>query len=64
MVQAQQNLAQSVISYIQNLAAYNKALLTLSRNTGLDYQPDPELVRLVGEPLNLLRLPSVLERFR
>ncbi len=64
VVQAQQNLAQSVISYIQNLAAYNKSLLTLSRNTGLDYQPDPELVREVGEPLNLLRLPSVLERFR
>lgn len=64
VVQAQQNLAQSVISYIQNLAAYNKALLTLSRNTGLDYQADPELVRQVGEPLNLLRLPSVLERFR
>ena len=64
VVQAQQNLAQSVINYIENLANYNKSLLTLSRNSGLDYQPDPELLRQVGEPLNLLRLPSVLERFR
>ena len=64
VVQAQQNLAQSVINYIENLANYNKSLLTLSRNSGLDYRPDPELQRQVGEPLNLLRLPSVLERFR
>ena len=64
VVQAQQNLAQSVISYIENLANYNKALLTLSRNSGLDYQGDPDLLRQVGEPLSLLRLPSVLELFR
>ena len=64
VVQAQQNLAQSVIGYIENLANYNKALLTLSRNTGLDYQPDSDLLLQVGEPLNLLRLPSLLQRFR
>jgi outer membrane protein TolC len=64
VVQAQQNLAQSVISYIDNLSTYNKTLLTLSRNTGLDYAPDPELLKQVGEPLNLLRLPSVIQSLR
>lgn len=64
VVQAQQDLTNAVISYIDILQAYNTALVELSRSSGLIYRSDPELSRAVGDPLARLSLPSSLRRIR
>ena len=51
LVQAQTTLAQAVLSYINQLQDYNKALLELARNTGLTINQDPELIDRIGDPL-------------
>ena len=51
LVQAQTTLAQAVLSYINQLQVYNKALLELARNTGLTINQDPELIDRIGDPL-------------
>lgn len=51
VVQAQQDLTQSVTLYVQQLASYNTALVSLARASGLTYSPDQELIKLVGDPL-------------
>ncbi len=58
LVQAQTNLAQAVLSYVNNLQEYNKSLLELSRNTGLTINHDQTFVNTVGDPLSLLSLLS------
>jgi outer membrane protein TolC len=60
VVQAQQDLTQSVSDYIDQLASYNVALLSLARASGLSYQQDDQLIREVGNPLDRLRLPNLL----
>ncbi len=64
VVQAQQDLSQAVGNYIQNLADYNDTLVQLSRSSGLQYQPDPEMIREVGDPLASLRLPAQFGQMR
>jgi outer membrane protein TolC len=56
VVQAQQDLTQSVGDYIGQLANYNVALVSLSRSSGLSYQNDADFVRQLGNPLGRLRL--------
>ena len=51
LVQAQTTLAQAVLSYINQLQDYNKALLELARNTGLTINQDPQLIDRIGDPL-------------
>lgn len=58
LVQAQTNLAQAVLSYVNHLQEYNKSLLELSRNTGLVIDQDKTFVKTVGDPLSLLSLLS------
>jgi outer membrane protein TolC len=60
VVQAQQDLTQAVSDYIDQLADYNVALVTLSRASGLSYVPDEQLIQEVGNPLDQLQLPSLL----
>jgi outer membrane protein TolC len=60
VVQAQQDLTQAVSDYINQLADYNVALVSLSRASGLSYEPDDQLTREVGNPLDRLRLPNLL----
>jgi outer membrane protein TolC len=60
LVQAQQDLTQSVSAYIDQLANYNTALVSLARASGLTYQPDQELLQQIGDPLGRLSLPSRL----
>lgn len=62
VVQAQQDLTQAVIGYVNDLADYNVALVNLSRASGLEYVPDPDLIAKLGTPLENLRLPDVLRR--
>lgn len=64
VVQAQQDLTNAVISYIDILTAYNTALVELSRSSGLIYRNDPELSRAVGDPLARLSLPASLRKIR
>ena len=49
LVQAQTTLAQAVLSYINQLQDYNKALLELARNTGLTINQAPELIDAIGK---------------
>ena len=51
LVQAQTTLAQAVLSYINQLQDYNKALLELARNTGLTINQDTQLIDRIGDPL-------------
>jgi outer membrane protein TolC len=60
VVQAQQDLTQSVGTYIDQLANYNVSLVSLSRASGLAYQQDPAFERQLGDPLGRLRLPGRL----
>ena len=60
VVQAQQDLTQAVGDYINQLSDYNVALVSLSRASGLSYVPDAQLARELGNPLDRLRLPSLL----
>ena len=64
VVQAQQDLTQAVGDYIDQLANYNLALVSLSRASGLSYQEDPAFSQQLGNPLDRLRLPSLLARRR
>lgn len=57
VVQAQQDLTEAVSVYIDQLAYYNIALVSLARASGLAYQSDPQLERAVGDPLSRLSLP-------
>lgn len=58
VVQAQQDLTSGVQSFVDDLAAYNVALVSLARASGLSYQSDEQLTRRIGTPLDNLRLPS------
>ncbi|MEN9540344.1 MAG: hypothetical protein RLZZ459_435 [Cyanobacteriota bacterium] len=62
VVQAQQDLTQAVSVYIDVLANYNIALVTLSRITGLAYEPDAALLTSVGYPFANLALPRRLRQ--
>ena len=62
VVQAQQDLTQAVSVYIDQLANYNIALVSLARASGLNYEPDPQLVAQVGNPLTRLSLPNRLSK--
>jgi outer membrane protein TolC len=62
VVQAQQDLTQAVGVYIDQLADYNIALVSLARASGLIYQDDPQLIQQVGNPLERLRLPGRLAK--
>jgi outer membrane protein TolC len=62
VVQAQQDLTQAVGVYIDQLADYNIALVSLARASGLSYQDDPQLIQQVGNPLERLRLPGRLAK--
>jgi outer membrane protein TolC len=62
VVQAQQDLTQAVSAYIDQLANYNIALVSLARASGLNYEPDPQLLEQVGNPLSRLSLPTRLSR--
>jgi outer membrane protein TolC len=62
VVQAQQDLTQAVGVYIDQLADYNIALVSLARASGLSYQDDPQLIQQVGNPLDQLRLPGRLAK--
>lgn len=64
VVQAQQDLTQAVSGYIDQLANYNLALVSLSRASGLAYQEDPLFNQKIGDPLDRLRLPGLLSRRR
>ena len=57
VVQAQQDLTQAVGAYIDVLANYNIALVTLARISGLAYEPDAALLTSVGDPFANLALP-------
>jgi len=59
LVQAQTTLAQAVVDYINNLQDYNKSLLELARNTGLEIRKDAAFMDLVGDPLGLLQDSSL-----
>jgi len=60
VVQAQQDLTQAVGTYIDQLANYNLALVSLSRASGLSYQEDLAFNQQLGNPLDSLRLPNLL----
>lgn len=62
VVQAQQDLTQAVSVYIDVLTNYNIALVTLSRITGLAYEPDAALLASVGDPFANLALPRRLRQ--
>lgn len=62
VVQAQQDLTQAVAVYIDQLANYNIALVSLARASGLSYEPDAQLVRQVGNPLSSLSIPNRLAK--
>ena len=62
VVQAQQDLTQAVSVYIDQLANYNIALVSLARASGLSYEPDPQLQKQVGNPLTRLSLPTRLSK--
>jgi outer membrane protein TolC len=63
VVQAQLSLAQSVLSFVENLKDYNQSLTSLARNTGLNYVTDSAFSRDVGQPLSdLERLPELFDR--
>lgn len=62
VVQSQQDLTQAVSVYIDQLANYNIALVSLARASGLAYEPDGQLVQLVGNPLERLSLPTRLSK--
>lgn len=62
VVQAQQDLTQAVGVYIDQLADYNIALVSLARASGLSYLEDPQLQQQVGNPLDRLRLPVRLSK--
>ncbi|MEB3235991.1 MAG: TolC family protein [Cyanobacteriota bacterium] len=62
VVQAQQDLTQAVGVYIDQLANYNIALVSLSRASGLSYEQDPGLQQQVGNPLTRLKLPTRLSK--
>jgi outer membrane protein TolC len=64
VVQAQQDLTQSVSAYIEVLTAYNQALVNLARASGLSYRQDPQMLKAVGNPLNNLGLPGKVARMR
>lgn len=64
VVQAQQDLTQAVIAYVNDLADYNVALVSLARSSGLDYMVDPALSQELGTPLNDLSLPASLAKPR
>jgi outer membrane protein TolC len=59
VVQAQQDLTGAVGDYIDQLADYNVALVSLARASGLTYQPDPALVEQLGDPLSKLAIPAL-----
>ena len=59
VVQAQQDLTGAVGDYIDQLADYNVALVSLARASGLTYQPDPALVEELGDPLSKLAIPAL-----
>lgn len=56
VVQAQQDLTQAVTLYVQQLAAYNTALVSLARASGLAYVPDQSFLQQVGDPLSKIGL--------
>lgn len=58
VVQAQQDLTQAVITYVNDLAAYNVALVSLARASGLEYVADSAFSQQLGTPLDDLRLLS------
>ena len=60
VVQAQQDLTSSVGDYIDQLADYNIALVSLARASGLTYQDDPGLRQQLGNPLSRLSIPELL----
>jgi outer membrane protein TolC len=61
VVQAQLSLAEAVLTYISSLKDYNLALISLGRNTGLNFTADVEFDREVGDPLARLNsLESML----
>ncbi|MCP9849920.1 TolC family protein [Cyanobium sp. Morenito 9A2] len=62
VVQAQQDLTQAVGVYIDQLADYNIALVSLARASGLSYEPDPSLQQQVGDPFARLNLPKRVGR--
>jgi outer membrane protein TolC len=62
VVQAQQDLTQSVGDYIEQLYSYNLALVSLSRASGLAYQEDQSFNQQLGDPLDRLRLPNLSAR--
>jgi outer membrane protein TolC len=59
VVQAQQDLTGAVGDYIDQLADYNVALVSLARASGLTYQPDQALVEQLGDPLSKLSIPAL-----
>ena len=60
VVQSQQDLTQGVDAYIQQLGDYNLALVNLSRASGVDFAPDPELTEQVGNPLSQVKIDAYL----
>lgn len=64
VVQAQQDLTQAVSAYIDQLADYNVALVSLARSSGLSYEADPALQQQVGNPLERLSLSPRLRKPR
>ena len=60
VVQSQQDLTQGVDAYIQQLGDYNLALVNLSRASGVDFAPDPELTEQVGDPLSQVKIDAYL----
>jgi outer membrane protein TolC len=64
VVQAQQDLTQAVGAYIDVLANYNIALVTLARISGLAYASDSILLERVGDPFANLALPLRLRKPR
>lgn len=59
VVQAQQDLTGAVGDYIDQLADYNVALVSLARASGLTYQSDPALLQELGDPLSKLAIPPL-----
>jgi outer membrane protein TolC len=62
VVQSQQDLTQAVGVYIDQLADYNIALVSLARASGLSYAEDAQLQQQVGNPLDRLQLPKRLAK--
>ena len=59
VVQAQQDLTGAVGDYIDQLADYNVALVSLARASGLTYGDDPALLKQIGDPLASLSIPPM-----